>query len=254
MTIPFRSSLIVVLASFLLAPPPAAAQPTEGWRVDFVPFYLWGATTSGDMSAGPATVPFYLDFADAKDNLAAAFTFHVEASKGRWGMLADLSFLRLSSEADFTAGTIPVSGDVDLDNTIFELGGSFLAHEPSQFGIIGGLRTYTLSPMLSVTTPGISVTPVDASQTSANAFVGFTLRPKLSQKWRLISRADIGGGDANLTWSAELGAGFMFKPWLGIAFGYKGLGIDITRDDAVVRSYDVVQYGPFFGLDFHWGR
>jgi hypothetical protein len=252
MTRVVRPALLLVLAAFLLIPRQAAAQ-SDGWKVDFVPFYFWAISTDGDMSAGPLTLPFYLDFSDAKDNLGGAFTFHVEASKGRWGVFSDLNFMRLSSDADFTFGRIPVTGEVELDNTIFELGVTYLAHERSQFGVIGGLRTYTLSPTLSVTTPGISATPVNASQTSANAFVGFTLRPKLSEKWRLISRADIGGG-ADFTWSAELGAGVMFKPWLGMAFGYKGLGLDAKDDDAVVREYDVVQYGPFFGLDFHWGR
>jgi hypothetical protein len=137
---------------------------------------------------------------------------------------------------------------------IFEAGASYVVHEPSQFGIIGGLRTYTLSPELSFASTSMSAAPIDASQTSANAFVGFTLRPRLSDRWRLITRADVGGGDADVTWSAEVGAGVMFKPWLGMAFGYKGLGIDIAHDNKVVTSYDVIQYGPFFGLDFHWGR
>ena len=37
-----------------------------------------------------------------------------------------------------------------------------------------------------------------------------------------VSRAGIGFGDVNLIWSAELGAGFLFKPWLGIAFRRRG--------------------------------
>ena len=249
-----RATLLVLLAAVLLAPGRAAAQQADGWQVDFIPFYFWAASTDGNMSAGSAAVPFYLDFADAKDNLGGAFTFHLEASKGRWGLLTDLSFLRLTTEADFTRGAQTVTGDLELDNTIFEAGASYLASEKSQFRVIGGLRTYTLAPKATFTVFDTALTPVDASQTSANAFVGFTLRPQLSEKWRLISRADIGAGDADLTWSAELGVGYRFKPWGGLAVGYKGLGIDVQKDDAVVKGYDVVQYGPFFGLNFHWGR
>jgi hypothetical protein len=80
-----------------------------------------------------------------------------------------------------------------------------------------------------------------------------TLRPRLSEKWAFISRADIGGGDANLTWTAEAGLDFRFKPWGSVAFGYKGLGIDVEYDDQVVRRYDVVHHGPFFALGLHWG-
>lgn len=95
---------------------------------------------------------------------------------------------------------------------------------------------------------------VDESVTSPNAFVGVTLRPKLSDQWRFISRADIGGGDANLTWTAEAGLDFRFKPWGSLAFGYKGLGIDVEYDDKVVRKYDVVHHGPFVALGMHWGN
>ena len=249
-----RCIITLLAAAVLLAPTRAAAQQADGWQVDFIPFYFWAASTDGNMSAGSTTVPFYLDFSKAKDNLGGAFTFHLEASKGRWGLLTDLSFLRLTSGADFTLGAQTVTGDVDSDNTIFEAGASYLASEASQFRVIGGLRTYSLAPKVTFEVFDITRTPVDASQTSANAFVGFTLRPQLSEKWRLISRADIGAGDADLTWSAELGVGYRFKPWGGLAVGYKGLGIDLQKDDAVVKAYDVVQYGPFFGLNFHWGR
>jgi hypothetical protein len=254
MTRRLRPVLFVMLVAACVAPPQAAAQQADDWRIDFAPFYLWAASTEGTLSAASATLPIALDFSDAKDNLSGAFSFHVEASKGRWGLLTDLLFLRLSSGADFTVGAQTVTGNVELDNTIFELGASYLAHEKAQLGIIGGLRTYTLAPALSFTALGATVTPVDVSQTSANAFVGVTLRPKLSDRWMLVSRADIGGGDAELTWSAEAGLAFRIKRWIGLAFGYKGLGIDIQRDDLVVKGYDVVQHGPFFGLDFHWGR
>jgi hypothetical protein len=240
-----------MLTAGLLAPRQAAAQSDE-WKVDLVPFYLWAISTDGTLSAGPISRPFYLDFADAADHLAAAFTFHVEASRGRWGVLSDLNFMRLSTEADFTVGPIPVSGDADYDTTIFELAGTYLVNEERQFGLLGGLRTYTMSPQLTVATPNVSATPIDASETLANAIVGVTYRPKLSERWRLISRADVGGGSA-FTWSAELGAGVAFKPWLGMVFGYKGLGLSAESDDRVVTDVDIVQYGPFFGVDFKWG-
>ena len=249
-----RSTLLMMLAAVLLAPGKATAQQADGWQVDFIPFYFWAASTGGEMSAGSATVPFYLDFSQAKDNLGGAFTFHLEASKGRWGLLTDLSFLRLTSGADFTIGGQTVTGDIELENTIFEAGASYLVSEPSQFRVIGGVRTYSLAPTATFVVFDVTRTPVDASQTSANPFVGFTLRPQLSEKWRLLSRADIGAGDADLTWSAELGIGYRFKPWGGVAIGYKGLGMDLQKDDAVVKGYDVVQHGPFFGFNLHWGR
>lgn len=254
MTCVLRPAVLVLLTAALLTPQRAAAQSSDGWQVDFVPLYLWATSLTGNLSAGPATLPIGLDFSDAKDNLGGAFSFHLEASKGRWGTFADLNFIRLESEANFLVGPATVQGDFSLNNTIFEAGAAYLVHEPSHLGIIGGLRTYTLGPEITFNTAIGVATPIDDSQTSANGFVGLVLRPKLSAKWSVLTRADIGAGDANLTWSAEAGLGFRFTRWGGLAFGYKALGIDVEREDVAIREYDVVHHGPFFGLDFHWGR
>jgi hypothetical protein len=44
------------------------------------------------------------------------------------------------------------------------------------------------------------------------------------------------------------------KPWIGLGFGYKSMGIDVEYDDKVVHKYDVIHHGPFIGMNFHWGR
>jgi hypothetical protein len=253
MTRRFRSAAIAPLAALLLTPVGAFAQSTDGWKVDLYPLYFWAMSLNGDINVRSATVPVDLAFSDAAENLAGAFSFHFEARKGRWGTLADLNFIRLSTDADFAVAGRPVTADFELDNVLFEAGASYLVHEPAAVAVIGGLRTYTIAPKITLTAAA-GATSVDDSVTSPNAFVGVTLRPRLSEKWTFISRADIGGGDANLTWSAEAGIDFRFKPWGSLALGYKGLGIDVEYDDKVVRKYDVVHHGPFFALGFHWGN
>ena len=241
------------MALAYVSPAHAQTSPSDSWKIDFVPLYLWATSLGGKLGAGPATLPVDLDFKQAAENLSGAFSFHLEASRGRWGLLADLNFIKLETDADFTVAGHPAAGNLELGNVIFEAGASYLVGPSPQLAIIGGLRTYTLSPKIGFTTAVGGATPVDETITSPNAFVGVTLRPKLSSRWTLITRADIGAGDANVTWSAEAGFGVRFKPWLGLAFGYKGLGIDVEYDDKVVRKYDVVHQGPFVGMDLHWG-
>ena len=250
-----RVTVAAALALSVSAPKPALAQSDE-WEVTLAPLYFWATELNGSMTARNTTIPIFLDFADAADRLDGAFSFHFEASKGRWGVMSDLYFVRLSSEAVFTLPNRVVDGDYNLDNTIFELGTSYLVSENASFAVIGGLRTYTLSPNLQFTGVGGSVEPVDTSRTSANVFGGFTYRPRLSEKWSFVSRADIGGGDAELTWGGTLGFEYRFKPWGGVFFGYKALGIDVGAEDGGddVAEYDVTHYGPAFGLNLHWGR
>lgn len=91
---------------------------------------------------------------------------HIEARKGRWGGFGDL-----------------IEGTLQLDSVIFE----------------GGVRTFALSPKMEFTGAMVQVAPVDTSQTSTDGFVGLTLRPALTPTLRVIGRADIGGGTADLT-------------------------------------------------------
>jgi hypothetical protein len=242
-----------LVALTVLAPEPARAQQTDEWQVDVAPFYFWAIETNGSVTTRNTTIPVFLDFADAADNLAAAFSFHVEARKGRWGLLSDLYFVRLSTDADFTLPNRVVEADLDFDNTIFEIGASYAPSDAVPFALIGGLRTYTASLGVEFTTGGVQVEPVDASHTSANVFGGFTYRPRIAEKWTFFSRADIGGGDAELTWSGVLGVEYRFRPWGGLLLGYRALGIDFGSDDSRVTEYDVTQYGPAFGLTLHWG-
>jgi hypothetical protein len=248
-----KSALLLPLVLLALLPSPAAAQTSDEWQVDLYPLYVWAMSLNGDITVRSTTVPVELAFSDAAENLAGAFSFHLEARKGRWGTLVDLNFIRLSTDADFVVAGQPVTADFELKNVLFDAGASYLVHEPAALAIIGGLRTYTIAPKIELTAQIGSATPVDTSVTSPNAFVGVTARPRLSPKWTLISRADIGGGDATFTWSALAGLDFRFKPWGSLAFGYKGLGIDVEYDDKVVRRYDVVHHGPFFAFGLHWG-
>jgi hypothetical protein len=242
----------------ILMPRLAFAQQSDTWKGSFAPLYLWATKLDGEITARSTTVPVFMSFADAADKLAGAFSFHFEAEKGRWGLFSDLNFVRLSTESQFTiqgpVSTQTVDGDFDLDNTFFEAGASYLLSEDTNFAVIGGLRTYTLSPKLEFSGANVSVTPIDASRTAASGFAGFTYRPPINEKSTFLSRADIGGGSGT-SWSAMLGFEFRPKPWAGLVLGYKVMGIDVgsETDEKEVREYDVTYYGPIFGLNLHWG-
>ena len=233
---------------------------SDKWQIDAAPLYLWASKIDGRLSVNSQSVPVFMDFGDAVDNLSGAFTFHLEARKNRWGLLTDISFVRLSTDSTFTTPILSrtVEGTAEVDSTIFEVGGSYLVNPAANFSVIGGLRTYSLSTKLEFEGAAGTLTPVDASRTSADVFGGFTYRPKLAEKWQLLSRADIGAGEANFTWSGTVGVEYRFRPWGGLMFGYHALGIDTgdvqttTGGASVETEYDVTHYGPVFSLTVHW--
>ena len=250
-----RLGAVAAVAVALVATPNLARAQSDTWEVDAAPLYLWAAELDGRIAAGSKSVPVFLPFDEAADKLAGAFSLHLEARKGRWGAFGDINFLRLSTDATFTTPVVarPVEGTAQLDMTVFEAGGSYLIAPAANFSVIGGLRTYTMSPRLEFTGTVLELTPVDSSRTAAGMFGGFVYRPKLSEKWTFLSRADIGAGEA-VTWSATLGFAYRFKPWGGAMFGFRALGVDTGNAGAGTGEleYDVTHYGPMFGLTLHW--
>lgn len=249
-------SLVAPAALLVGLLPRSAAAQGDDWYATLAPLYLSAAKTDGQLTAGSRTVPVFMDFKDAASNLSAAFSFHFEAGKGRWGMASDLNYMGLSTESTFTVLQSSVEGEFDYNQTIFELAGTYRVSRKSNFGLIGGLRTFTVRPKLSFTR-NQTIEVIDTSRTSANFFAGFTYRPQLSDHFLLLSRADIGGGDAHVTWSATLGGEYRFKPWGGLVVAYKGLGIDAGREattETITTGFDMTYYGPTFGLNLHWGK
>ena len=262
----FASRILVVtcvlLVSGAFAPQSAFAQAAEGWQVDLAPLYFWAATTDGNLAInGTKDIPVYMDFADAKSKLAGAFALHVEARNGRWGLLSDVNFVRLSSDADYTTPIVgaPIAGTLELDQLFFNGQVMYEVRPGTKFLLVGGIRTMSMSPSARFTGPvGGQLADLDVSKTEVAGVVGFLYRPMLARRVALLTQADIGGGSA-FTWSALAGLEFQAKPWIGLAAGYRVLRIDtgsVPKSGNVVVSdlqYAVTQHGPAFSLTFHWG-
>lgn len=256
-------------ALLLLMPATARAQSTDTWEVHVAPLYFWASQMSGEVSVRNVTTPVYMSFGDAAENLSGIFTFHVEARRNRWGFLADLGYVSLSTESQITVpGLLPgaparvVSGSVDLSNVVFEAGASYLAAPAHGLSVIGGLRTYTMAPTISFTAATGSATPVDTSKTASYGFAGLAYRPKLSDRWTLVTRGDVGGG-SGLTWSATAALQFDFSRHGGILFGYRALGVnagEVTQPTTLPAStgqpgldYQMTHRGPLVALNLRWG-
>jgi hypothetical protein len=257
-------AVVAALSALIVAVPVPARAQGDKWEVDVAPLYFWASALDGRIVMPAREVSLFLPFDEAADTLAGAFSFHGEARKGRWGMLADINFLRLSTDADFrTATGAVVPGTAELDLTIFEGGVSYLVNPDRNLSVLGGIRTYNLSPRVELDAPVQGVREVDVSRTAVSAFGGVAFRPKINSKLGLLTRADIGGGEA-FTWSGTIGLEYRFKPWGGLAFGYHALGVDTGDAEGVFATpasgevaepkYDVTHYGPFFSLTLHWAQ
>jgi hypothetical protein len=251
----------IVIALGTFAPRSAFAQVQEGWQVDLAPLYFWAATTDGNLAInGNRNVPVYMDFADAASKLAGAFAAHVEATNGRWGVLGDVNFIRLSSDVNYTGPLVgaPITGTMKLDQVLFNGKLMYEVKPGSKFMLVGGVRTLSMSPTAHFTGPlGGQLADINVSKTEVAGVGGFVYRPKLAKKVVLLTQADIGGGSA-FTWSALGGIEFKIRPSIGLAAAYSALRIDtgnVPKSGTAAVSdvqYAVTQYGPAFSLTFHW--
>ena len=182
--------------------------------------------------------------------------------------MADLGYVGLSTGSTFTVpGLLPgapnrvVSGSADLSNTVFEAGGTYRLVPDRDLSVVGGLRTYTMAPTIAFTAQS-TITPVDASRTAAYGFGGLLFRPKLTDKWTMVTRGDIGGG-SGFTWSATAAFQFDFSRHGGILFGYHALGVNagsVSQPTALPATtgpaaleYHMTHYGPLVALNLRWG-
>lgn len=263
----FRKHLSVWCVAICLlagAAPRASAQDADGWEVNLAPLYFWASSMSGSMLVAQKSVPVFLDFGTAASNLSGVFTFQGDARRGRFGVLGDIGFVRLGTDATFTLqgpAAKAVSGHLEMDNVIAEVGGS--AYLARRISVIGGVRTYTLSPRIQFTgTVAAGLPIVDVTKTNVDGFGGVVFRPQLSPNWWLSTRADLGAGQSTFTWSTSAIVEYRFKPFAGVAFGFKALGIDTGETTlgsqqlatSVPTHFKVTHYGPLVSGTFHWGR
>lgn len=235
----------VVLCAAVLASVPVEAQDaaSDEWQFHIAPLYLWAVSQDGTMAVRGVESDFTLDFDDAFDNLEMVFTVHFEARKGRWAMLADVSYLELSGSQPLPVGQ--QSANVDLVNLILEGAGGYQFADA--WWAIVGVRYFSLDP--EITFP---VRPaIDENESWTDVFAGVMWRPSLGERWTFSGRFDIGAGDSDLVWNATALFDFKANSWLALFFGYRHMDYDY-KDDSNGFAYDVSMTGPVAGLRFYW--
>jgi hypothetical protein len=230
---------------------PMAVESTDGWNFHLAPMFLWAQAIDGSSMVGPTTAPLSIDFGDALDNLGMIFAVHFEANKGDWTLFSEYQYVMLIPSQELpTGGTM----NIDFRDYIFELGGAYAFNktESSRWEALGGLR-YT-KQTLKTTLQANGATFIDVSNNWTDFFVGLRNSYKISDKWLLLSRADIGGGDSDFIWNASIMADYRFNEWGSVFIGYKAMDYDYDNGEKGLShyAYDATQHGPLLGLNIHW--
>jgi hypothetical protein len=241
--------LCFVVLALMLAGTSSVADAQSGsdeWQFQLAPLYLWAVSVDGSMTVRDRfEQDFGVDFSDAFDNLETAFTVHFEASKGRWGLLADASFLNLAGSQD--TNTPGGTADVGVENLILEGAAGYSFAE--NWWVIAGVRYFKLDTDIAFQ---LDIAPeIRVTDSWTDLFAGLLWRPKLGERWTFSGRFDIGAGGSDLVWNASALIDYRLGKWAAIFAGYRHLDYDYQNQNSGIK-YDMSMSGPVVAFRFFW--
>ena len=238
--VPFIASSAVKAADIAQPPPPPLSEP-DRWEVRFTP-YAWTQNLTGDAAVRGRDFEVdasFFDLIEESDSIVALM-INGEARRGRFGIVTDFVYSRLTASQDFLTATNPVpglslttAGDLGLEVEIliteavaayeaFQFGGGSVDGSPSAgstvIDLLAGARYWRIDGDLSLGVTGtidagaLGVTVLGTRATAATGtvdwidpIIGVRLRHSFTPRQQLSLRADAGGGiggGSDFTWNA----------------------------------------------------
>lgn len=235
----------------------AGAAPDDDWRFR-VAFPIWMPGISGDVDVkGREASSDRSGGGDFwGDSLDVALVLHLEAEKGRWGVIADAMYVSFADDWDLKAGG---EAEFDLDAFIGELD-VFCTLVPPKPGVKGwgmfradvlaGVRISTLESGLK--TPSFDVSE---SFTLVDPIIGARMELGLLKWLTFKARGDIGGfgidegTTSDLVWNVETGLEFHLATWFDLGIGYRWLDYDFAKNST---EAELRLDGPVVTLQFRF--
>ncbi len=210
--------------------------------------YGWLPSLDGTLSFQVPGEPDDSADANAIDSLDAVFMGGYEIRKNEWSFLADLIYLKMSGD---TQGLNPnVNLNLDLTAKLFGFYGGYNISQTEKMDInfIAGLRYFGLG--LDVTRSGGSIAngTISASTDNYDAIIGLAGNYTINESWYVPYQFDIGAGDSDLTWQANVSLAYKFS-WGDVLATYRYIHYD-KGNSLLVKDFNL--YGPKVGLVFHF--
>jgi len=255
-----RMTAYVMLLVFVMAVMGVTTQAEErtshvdGWEFVVAP-YLWMAGLDGDVTVKGRKSSVDADFGDIMDNLDTGAQAYLEARNGKWGVYADLMYIKVANDAKVGATSI----DVESTTTMAEVGvlcrifEGYAGAEGSPVGtdIFFGGRYINLDAELDFPVAA----DVSSDRNWLDPLIGVSYSRDMSKKFLIKTTADIGGFGigSDLTWRFSILGGYQLGKHANLWFGYRYLDIDYDEGSGADKfEYDVTMHGPVLGASFHF--
>jgi hypothetical protein len=201
---------------------------SDGWQLSVTP-YFWFSGIEGDVKVRRNEADIDVGFDDIWDALDFGGQVHIEAQKGRWGLLLDPIYLALSADKELNV----VNAKLEMDTWIVEFGGFYRIGDwsrergfPMSLDILIGGRYWNLETELE-----IGPLSRESDTDWVDPFVGLRWIAQLTDKVLLFIRGDVGGfaiyKDASeFTWNVQAGPGVKLSRNVALVLAYRALDVD----------------------------
>ena len=251
-----RSTTLLVAAILVITTAgPGAAQTAaqsaepDRWTFSLTP-YFWAAGIDGKVATlpGAPTADVDASFSDIIDQTNVGAMLSASASRGRFGLLADLTYLDLSDDSG-TPG--PLFDEVKFESqTLFATIAAFYqAVETVRLGLqaVAGTRLWYVDTELKLRGDLAANQSFSEDKVWADPIVGVRWQGHLGRKFYLEGAADVGGFGvaSDITWELLGTLAYRFNDGITMRAGYRHLKVDYEDDGFV---WDVELSGPIVGV------
>lgn len=236
-----------MLASMIFAMSTVYANGSDGVKQK-ISIYGWLPSLDGTLRFNVPGEPDDSASANAIDSLDSVFMGSYALRQNEWSFLADMIYLKMSGD---TQGLNPnVKLDAELTAKLYSFyGGYNLSHtNKTSIDVIAGVRYLGLDLDISRSGGIIGNGKLSSGISNYDAVIGLYGSYTIDEHWYIPYMVDIGTGDTDLTWQANLSIAYRLS-WGDIIGTYRY--IHYEKDDSLlVEDFDL--YGPKIGVVFHF--
>jgi hypothetical protein len=241
------AQLSAALVGGLLLSSQARAQDDDGWRVSLTP-YVWAAGLKGDLGAILDAPPTPVDAEyPGLFEFSGAFMGLADVGYGRFGVLGDIDYLKISGDHSRANGNVALSGEIETALTLSTVAGYWRAYDGDAVNVdvlVGGRYTQVeLEVDLQLNDRKVTGNrQIDWWDT----VVGARATGMVSDHISLTGYGDVGISE-NPVWQVYGGGAWHFNDNFAATVGYRYYSVEFSTEKF---DYNAAAGGPVFGLTF----
>jgi opacity protein-like surface antigen len=235
--------------------PVSPPTPLPDVEIRLTPFF-WASGLNGSVGArrNLPTVDVDVSFTEILRHLDFAAMLAGEYRNGRWGILADLTYVAVSIDRDRDlVRRAPGFTSASLTSTTFTATatGFYRFYDSEAFiaDLVAGGRVWSISADVDLHVAGILAVSGGSTHSWVDPVAGIRVRAALGNGFGLSAYGDIGAGSSRLTWELRGTIDYAFNANWSASVGYRHLAVDYRRGGFV---YDTSFSGPIAGVSYRF--